>query len=100
MNEILDEFNLRKAKNQRASSLSGGQQRRLNICMSLFGEPKFCVLDEPTTGVDPVSRREIWTALKRRVLLNEDSSERNDRVMFFTTHFMDEADYLAGTALY
>ncbi len=64
--------------------------------MSLLGEPKFCVLDEPTTGVDPVSRREIWNSLKRRVTVQEGSNERNDRVIFFTTHFMDEADYLAG----
>ena len=92
----MEEFSLTKAIDQQASSLSGGQQRRLNICMSLLGEPKFCVLDEPTTGVDPVSRREIWNALKRRVIGNGDKNERMERVIFFTTHFMDEADYLAG----
>ncbi len=64
--------------------------------MSLLGEPRFCVLDEPTTGVDPVSRREIWNALKRRMTVQEGSNERNDRVILFTTHFMDEADHLAG----
>ncbi len=55
--------------------------------MSLLGEPRFCVLDEPTTGVDPVARRLIWTALKKR---------REKSVVLFTTHFMDEADLLAG----
>ena len=55
--------------------------------MALLGEPRFCVLDEPTTGVDPVARRQIWAALQRR---------RENRVMLFTTHFMDEADLLAG----
>lgn len=55
--------------------------------MSLLGDPQVCVLDEPTTGVDPISRREIWNALKSR---------RQNRVILFTTHFMDEADLLAG----
>lgn len=87
INGLLNELNLIKALDQTASSLSGGQQRRLSICMSLLGDPQFCVLDEPTTGVDPVSRREIWGALKAR---------RENRVILFTTHFMDEADLLAG----
>ena len=73
------------------SHLSGGQKRRLSICMALVGEPRFCVFDEPTTGVDPVARRQIWAALQRR---------RENRVMLFTTHFMDEADLLAGTVYF
>ena len=91
INGLLEELNLTKALDQTASSLSGGQQRRLSICMSLLGDPRFCVLDEPTTGVDAVSRREIWSALKAR---------RKDRVIMFTTHFMDEADLLAGALQY
>ena len=88
--KLLAELSLTKALEQTALSLSGGQQRRLSICMSLLGDPRFCVLDEPTTGVDAVSRCEIWSALKAR---------RKDRVILFTTHFMDEADLLAGAHL-
>ena len=55
--------------------------------MALLGEPRFLVFDEPTTGVDPVARRQIWASLQRR---------REDRTILFTTHFMDEADLLAG----
>lgn len=87
INDLLTELNLTNAIDQRAASLSGGQQRRLSISMSLLGDPQLCVLDEPTTGVDPLSRREIWSALKAR---------RQNRVILFTTHFMDEADLLAG----
>ena len=69
--------------------------------MALLGDPKFCVLDEPTTGVDPVSRRSIWAAMRRRVTqhMSTGASIRNDRVILFTTHMMDEADYLAGIVL-
>ena len=84
---LLDEMDLRRSASQKARALSGGQKRRLSVCMALLGDPRVIVLDEPTTGVDPLSRRKIWTALKRR---------RAARLILFTTHFMDEADLLAG----
>ena len=87
ISSILGELDLLASKDQRASALSGGQKRRLAVSMCLLGEPRVCVLDEPTTGVDPMTRRRIWTALKAR---------RAGRVIVFTTHFMDEADLLAG----
>ncbi len=80
-------MDLKRSENQNARDLSGGQKRRLAVCMALMGSPRVIVLDEPTTGVDPVSRRRIWTALKNR---------REGRLILFTTHFMDEADLLAG----
>ena len=85
--KLLGEFHLSSARHQLVSHLSGGQKRRLSICMALLGEPRFLVFDEPTTGVDPVARRQIWASLQRR---------RDDRTILFTTHFMDEADLLAG----
>ncbi len=85
---LLKEVDLESSKDKRAKQLSGGQKRRLSTCMALLGSPRVIVLDEPTTGVDPVTRRHIWAALKRR---------RANRMILFTTHFMDEADLLAGS---
>ena len=88
INALLTEIDLAPSMDQLASKLSGGQKRRLAVCMALLGNPRVIVLDEPTTGVDPVSRRRIWQALKQR---------RSDRLILFSTHYMDEADLLAGS---
>ncbi|OUM69509.1 hypothetical protein PIROE2DRAFT_38166, partial [Piromyces sp. E2] len=66
--------------------LSGGQRRKLCITLALLGSPKFIFLDEPTTGLDPYSRKTIWELL---------SKNKKDCIMFVTTHYMDEADLLA-----
>ena len=87
---LLTELDLLASKDQSASNLSGGQKRRLAVCMALIGNPRVIVLDEPTTGVDPVSRRRIWQALKQR---------KAERLILFSTHYMDEADMLAGIHL-
>ncbi|CAK1589994.1 unnamed protein product [Parnassius mnemosyne] len=65
--------------------LSGGQKRKLSIAIAFIGDPKIIILDEPTAGVDPVSRRQTWRVLQRA---------RSGRVLLLTTHFMDEADIL------
>ncbi|KAG7303248.1 hypothetical protein JYU34_011715 [Plutella xylostella] len=65
--------------------LSGGQKRKLSIAIALIGDPKIIILDEPTAGVDPVSRRQMWRILQRA---------RRGKVLLLTTHFMDEADIL------
>ncbi|XP_072934146.1 cholesterol transporter ABCA5-like [Epargyreus clarus] len=65
--------------------LSGGQKRKLSIAIAFIGDPKIIILDEPTAGVDPVSRRQMWRILQRA---------RRGRVLLLTTHFMDEADIL------
>ncbi|XP_050668382.1 cholesterol transporter ABCA5-like [Leptidea sinapis] len=65
--------------------LSGGQKRRLSIAIAFIGDPKIIILDEPTAGVDPVSRRKTWRILQRA---------KRGRVLLLTTHFMDEADIL------
>eukprot|EP00042_Codosiga_hollandica_P054526 m.739987 g.739987 ORF g.739987 m.739987 type:complete len:1626 (-) comp58922_c0_seq2:1991-6868(-) len=69
-----------------AEALSGGQRRKLSVGLALIGDPKILVLDEPSTGMDPFSRRKLWTLLQ---------STRASRVVLLTTHFMDEADILS-----
>ncbi|KAG4102082.1 P-loop containing nucleoside triphosphate hydrolase protein [Neocallimastix lanati (nom. inval.)] len=84
--EILKELNLEEKIVCKTSDLSGGQKRKLCIGLALIGKPKFLFFDEPTTSLDPLSRRKIW-----ELLLNI----KKDKVIFLTTHYMDEADILA-----
>jgi ABC-type multidrug transport system ATPase subunit len=69
-----------------ASTLSGGQKRRLSVAMSLIGTPQVVYLDEPTTGLDPAARRNLWKIVKE---------SRQGRLILLSTHHMDEADVLA-----
>lgn len=69
-----------------ARYLSGGQKRKLSVGIAIIGDPKIIILDEPTAGVDPYSRRQLWSLLQSR---------RHGKVILLTTHFMDEADILA-----
>lgn len=69
-----------------SANLSGGQKRKLCIGIAIIGDPKIIVLDEPSAGVDPISRRHIWSVLQSR---------KAGKVILLTTHFMDEADILA-----
>jgi ABC-2 type transport system ATP-binding protein len=71
----------------RASSLSGGQQRRLDVGMALIGDPELLFLDEPTTGFDPSARRQAWETIAGLRDLG--------KTIFLTTHYMDEAQRLA-----
>lgn len=70
----------------RAKNLSGGQKRKLSVGIAIIGDPKIIILDEPTAGVDPYSRRHMWSILQNR---------KHGKVILLTTHFMDEADILA-----
>ncbi|KAG3122664.1 hypothetical protein PC128_g27732, partial [Phytophthora cactorum] len=79
------EVGLTEKRNSRPNDLSGGMKRKLSVAVSLLGDSSLVFLDEPTSGMDPYSRRSTW-----EILLNN----RNDRVMVLTTHFMDEADIL------
>jgi ABC-type multidrug transport system ATPase subunit len=69
-----------------ASALSGGNQRKLSVAIALCGDPKFLILDEPTSAMDPTARRLTWQVLRRK---------RAGRVTLLTTHFMDEAEHLS-----
>jgi len=90
VDEILKEVDLLDQKEKKASKLSGGQKRKLCIALAIVGKPKYIFLDEPTTGLDPLSRRKIWDLLLKL---------KEGRVIFLTTHYMDEADIIADRKL-
>jgi ABC-2 type transport system ATP-binding protein len=85
--ELLARFSLTEAGNRKASTYSGGMRRRLDIAMSLIGNPPIIFLDEPTTGLDPQSRMEVWQTIKRLA----DSGT----TVLLTTQYLDEAEQLA-----
>ena len=72
---------------ERVGHLSGGQKRRLAVALGLIGDPEVLFLDEPTTGLDPVARREMWVMI--------DGLRQAGKTIFLTTHYMDEAQHLA-----
>ena len=74
----------------RTSTLSGGQQRRLDVALALIGDPELLFLDEPTTGFDPSARRQAWDVIA--------SMRDLGKTVFLTTHYMDEAQVLADRA--
>ncbi|XP_025190796.1 ATP-binding cassette sub-family A member 3-like isoform X2 [Melanaphis sacchari] len=82
---LLKLLNILQKKNQLISNLSGGMKRKLSLAIALVGNPKILILDEPTSGMDPESRREMWDLLL---------SFRGTRTILITTHFMEEADVL------
>ncbi|WP_198357643.1 ATP-binding cassette domain-containing protein [Streptomyces fildesensis] len=85
--ELLERFDLVEAAKKPASTYSGGMKRRLDIAMTLVGNPRIIFLDEPTTGLDPRSRHNMWGIIRELV---------SDGVtVFLTTQYLDEADELA-----
>src|SRR2546421_12556898 len=87
INELLDAVELTQWRDKQVKNLSGGMRRRVEIARGLVHEPRVFFLDEPTTGLDPVSRTAVWEMLQRI------KSER-DLTVLITTHYMDEADKL------
>jgi ABC-2 type transport system ATP-binding protein len=85
--ELLDRFALTDAGARRVSTYSGGMRRRLDIAMSLIGNPPVIFLDEPTTGLDPEARIEVWQAVK-------ELAGRGTTVLL-TTQYLNEAEQLA-----
>jgi ABC-2 type transport system ATP-binding protein len=85
--ELLDAVELSKWADAPVKNLSGGMRRRVEIARGLVHEPRILFLDEPTTGLDPVSRTAVWEMLKRL-------KEGRDLTVLLTTHYMDEADKL------
>ncbi|HEY6470877.1 MAG TPA: ATP-binding cassette domain-containing protein [Candidatus Dormibacteraeota bacterium] len=84
---LLDRFSLTEAGARRVSTYSGGMRRRLDIAMSLVGNPQVIFLDEPTTGLDPEARIEVWQAVKELAA--------HGTTVLLTTHYLDEAEQLA-----
>ena len=91
VDEIIDLVGLAAKSRARVKTLSGGQQRRLDLGLALVGDPDLIFLDEPTTGFDPSARREAWEVV--RGLCAE------GRTVLLTTHYMDEAQALADTVV-
>ena len=85
--ELLDRFDLGDASERRASTYSGGMRRRLDLAASLVGRPEVLFLDEPTTGLDPSSRVELWEVIAQLVDLGT--------TVLLTTQYLEEADRLA-----
>jgi ABC-2 type transport system ATP-binding protein len=90
--ELFDELDLSGMWERQPKTMSGGQRRRLDIAMGLIHEPTLVFLDEPTTGLDPQARANLWQHISRL------RTERNATV-FLTTHYLDEADVLADRIL-
>lgn len=86
--ELLDRFSLAEAADRRVSTYSGGMRRRLDIAMSLIGDPEVVFLDEPTTGLDPEARLEVWRSVR-------ELAARGTTVLL-TTQYLEEAEQLAS----
>jgi ABC-2 type transport system ATP-binding protein len=85
--ELLDRFDLAEAGTKLVSTYSGGMRRRLDLAMTLVGDPRVIFLDEPTTGLDPRSRRTMWQTIRGLVA--------GGVTIFLTTQYLEEADELA-----
>ncbi|XP_077406752.1 cholesterol transporter ABCA5 [Vanacampus margaritifer] len=86
VSKVLQDLDLEKIMTAQAKNLSGGQKRKLSVGIAILGDPKILLLDEPTAGMDPCSRHQVWSLLKSR---------RAGRALVLSTHYMDEADILA-----
>ena len=84
---MIDQLGLEEVADRRCGTYSGGQRRRLDLGASLVGAPRLLLLDEPTTGLDPAGRSEVWDAVRSLVAGGTD--------VVLTTHYLDEADELA-----
>jgi len=84
--QLLDSVNLKDKAKAKVKELSGGQKQRFSIATTLINDPKIIFLDEPTTGLDPQARRNLWDLILQ--------IKRRGTTVILTTHYMDEAEYL------
>lgn len=85
--DLLERFSLTEAAARKVSTYSGGMRRRLDIAMSLIGDPQVIFLDEPTSGLDPQARLEVWQTIRELA--------EHDTTVLLTTQYLDEAEHLA-----
>ncbi len=88
VDDVIALVGLEEKRSARIRTLSGGQQRRLDLALALIGNPDLIFLDEPTTGFDPSARRASWEIIRNLCTLG--------KTVLLTTHYMDEAQYLAN----
>jgi ABC-2 type transport system ATP-binding protein len=84
---LLERFDLRARRDVSVGKLSGGEKRRLDLALAVWGSPELVILDEPTTGLDPESRRRTWDAIQEL--------QEAGRTVVLTTHYLEEAEALA-----
>ena len=87
--ELLKQFSLTEAADRRVATFSGGMRRKLDIAMSLIGSPPVIFLDEPTTGLDPEARNDMWQTIR--------TLAQGGTTIFLTTQYLEEADELADS---
>jgi ABC-2 type transport system ATP-binding protein len=87
--ELLDRFGLTAAARRQAGTWSGGMQRKLDVAMGLMHRPRVLFLDEPTTGLDPQARLDLWAEIARL-------ARQDGLTVILTTHYLEEADHLAA----
>jgi len=86
--ELLEMVNLQDKAKSKVKELSGGQKQRFSIATTIINEPKIIFLDEPTTGLDPQARRNLWDLVRQ--------IQAKGTTVIITTHYMDEAEYLCN----
>lgn len=84
--QLIDLLGLQEKASTRSKNLSGGQQQRLSVALALVNDPEIVFLDEPTTGMDPQARRNLWSVIK--------SLQEKGKTLMLTTHYMEEAQVL------
>lgn len=86
VDERLDEVGLKESGNLMVGKYSGGMRRRMSVALCTIGDPDVILMDEPTTGMDPVSRRHVWTLIQKM---------KNEKTIIMSTHAMEEAEILS-----
>jgi len=87
--QLIQQVDLKDKRDEQFKTLSGGLKQRVGLAVALVNDPALVFLDEPTTGLDPRARRDVWYVIERL--------KKQGKTVFLTTHYMDEAEYLADT---